>query len=252
MVITKVRRAAKVVAEDSAEEEAVEAAEEAGDEAEEAQETQYDDPWEPLVEPQPPAPPPLPHAELVPGDDRRLPATPRELLGALPPLPRLRAEIIEGKLIVSPAGTTKHGRRIAALFRVMDPIAAEKDWEAFPGHCGVCIEGPRDSVEPDFVIAPVDCPQWGDSELVSSWLIMVAEVVSPGSIRVDREQKLRLFALGRVPMYLLIDPEDTQPSVTVFSGLKDDAYSVISKVPFGTPIRLPEPIGIELDTSIFK
>jgi Uma2 family endonuclease len=181
-----------------------------------------------------------------------LPATPRELFDALPHLPGLRTEIIEGKLIVSPAGTPKHGLRIVALFRALDPIVVANGWNAWPGNVDVCIDGPRDPVEPDYVVAPLECPLWGDRELVSSGLIMVAEVVSAGSVRQDREDKPRVYARGGVPIFLMIDPIATTPSVTVHSGIEDGAYRVISTVPVGTPVHLPDPIGVELDTSIFK
>ncbi|MFI0418273.1 Uma2 family endonuclease [Spongiactinospora sp. 9N601] len=254
MVITKVRRAAKVITEDPAEEEAVEAVEAvetAGEESEESQETHYDDPWEPLVEPQPPAPPPLPHTTFVVADNARTPATPRELFDALPALPGLRMEVLEGRLIVSPVGTPEHGWYAMALSFALYPLMNDKGWKAWAGNVGVCIDGPREPVEPDYVLAPADCPRWGTRELRSSGLIMVAEVVSAGSVPQDLEDKPRIYASGGVPIYLLIDTITT-PSVTVLSDIRDGAYQRLEKVPIGTPIRLPEPIGIELETSIFK
>jgi hypothetical protein len=51
------------------------------------------------------------HADLVPSPEsaaKPLPSSPWELFDALPALPGLRTEIIEGNLIVSPVGTPEH------------------------------------------------------------------------------------------------------------------------------------------------
>jgi hypothetical protein len=139
-----------------------------------------------------------------------------------------------------------------ALAFALHPVMVENGWDSWAGNVDVCIDGPRDPVEPDYVLAPGDCPLWGGRELRSSGLIMVAEVVSAGSRWVDREEKPRVYALGCVPLYLLIDPVDTHPGITLFSDPKDGAYQAHTTVPFGTPITLPAPIDFELDTSIFK
>ncbi|TDD39656.1 Uma2 family endonuclease [Nonomuraea terrae] len=182
----------------------------------------------------------------------RSPLTARELFDALPPLPGLRVEIIEGKLIVSPMGTPEHQWLAADLHDALLLLRRERRWRGSPGGPNICIEGPRDSLAPDYVLVRPDCGRWGDGELLSSEVLMVAEVVSPSSVRVDLEEKPRLYAVGKVSVYLLIDPMGKTPSVTVFSDIKDDAYQTTTKVAMGTPIMLPPPVDFELDTSIFK
>ncbi|MGN9841733.1 Uma2 family endonuclease [Nonomuraea sp. H19] len=179
------------------------------------------------------------------------PRTTRELFDALPPLPGFRVEVIEGKLIVSPMGDPEHTWMAADLHDALLPLRAERGWRGAPGGPNVCIEGPRDSLVPDYVLTPQHCPRWGQGELLSSGVIMTAEVVSPSSVRTDREDKLRLYALGKVPIYLLIDPIAKSPSATVYSDIKDGEYRAFTSVPFGKPLYLPAPIDFELDTSIF-
>jgi Uma2 family endonuclease len=116
----------------------------------------------------------------------------------------------------------------------------------------ICIEGPRDSLAPDYVLSPAKCPRWGEGELLSSGVLMVAEVVSRSSTHTDRESKRRLYAVGGVPVYLLIDPIAQEPAVTAFSEIKDGVYQAMTTVIVGTPIKLPTPVGLDLDTSIFK
>ncbi|MEU7744511.1 Uma2 family endonuclease [Nonomuraea sp. NPDC049158] len=181
-----------------------------------------------------------------------MPATAREMFDALPPLSGFRAEVIDGNLVLTRVGTPEHADCAMALFRALIPVLDEHGWEGFTGNVDVCIEGPQDPVEPDFVLASIDCPRWGERELLSSGLIMVAEVVSTSSARRDREDKPPLYATGGVPIYLLIDTIAEPPSVTVYSDIRDGVYRTTATVPVGTPLRLPAPIDVELDTSIFK
>ncbi|MGI5273043.1 Uma2 family endonuclease [Nonomuraea sp. CA-218870] len=155
-------------------------------------------------------------------------------------------------MIVSPMGSPEHGWIAADLHDALLPLRREHGWRGSVGSVNVCIEGPRDSCAPDYTLAAPDCPRRGQLELLSSGVLMVAEVVSPGSAHIDRHEKPRVYATGRVPVYLLIDPIGDEPGVTVLSKPADGAYAMTTRVTMGSPITLPAPIGFELDTSIFK
>ncbi|WP_344470010.1 Uma2 family endonuclease [Nonomuraea monospora] len=178
-----------------------------------------------------------------------MPRTARDLFDAQPPLPGFQVEVIEGKLIVSPSGTPEHFLIGGELHHALHRACKERGWHGSYGPY-VCIDGPRDAVQPDYVVWEPGCRRWGD-ELLSSGVLMTAEVISPSSVRIDRVDKLRLYALGRVAIYLLIDPIAESPSVTVHSDLEDGTYRAISTVPMGKPLHLPSPIDFELDTAIF-
>ncbi|MEU9830568.1 Uma2 family endonuclease [Streptosporangium sp. NPDC048047] len=178
-----------------------------------------------------------------------LPGTARELFDALPRLPGLRTEVIDGRLIVSPVGTPEHARVAMRLYGALLPLIEERGWDGFSGNVDVCIDGPRDPVEPDFVLAPADCPRWGERELLSSGLLMVAEVVSPGSAVDDRDRKPGLYAAGLVPVMLLVDPVASPATVTVFSEPKGGEYRTVTRVDMGDLLRLPAPLDVTLDTS---
>ncbi|GGS79956.1 hypothetical protein GCM10010156_43420 [Planobispora rosea] len=195
------------------------------------------------------------HADLRPTPEtasRPLPSTARELFDALPQLPGLRTEVINGSLIVSPVGTPEHGWTATLIYDALRALVMDRDWRAYPGNVDVCIDGSREPVEPDFVLAPADCPRWGTRELLSSGLIMVAEIVSPGSVIDDRERKPDLYAMGLVPVMLLIDPVATPATVTVFSAPKGGEYQTVSRVAVGSELHLPAPVDFTLDTSIFE
>ncbi|AWS45530.1 Uma2 family endonuclease [Streptosporangium sp. 'caverna'] len=187
----------------------------------------------------------------APSDEQPTPRTPREFFDSLPPTLRLRAEIIDGNLIMSPSGVPHHGRIAMRLAFALFPLLEEHYWESFVGNVDVCIEGPRDTVVPDYCLAPVDAPLWGDRELLSSGLIMAAEVVSTGSMETDRATKPRIYAEGGIPIMLIIDPIASPPTVTVLSDPEQGTYRTMVHTQLGKPVRLPSPVDFDLDTSIF-
>jgi Uma2 family endonuclease len=184
-------------------------------------------------------------------EERPGPRTTRELFESLPPSLRLRAEIIDGNLIVSPSGPPQHARTARRLSRALIPIEDKNDWESFSGDVDVCIEGPRDTVVPDYCLAPLNAPLWGDRELLSSSLIMVAEVVSPGSVETDRSTKPRIYAECGIPIMLIIDPVASPPAIVVLSDPEEGSYRTTTRTEMGKPVRLPSPVDFDLDTSIF-
>ncbi|MFI6733154.1 Uma2 family endonuclease [Nonomuraea sp. NPDC050451] len=179
----------------------------------------------------------------------KVPRTARELFDVLPPLPGFRVEVIEEKLIVSPSGTPEHFLTSDELAYALGPLRKERGWHGAYGP-QICIDGPRHSLQPDYVLWPRDCKRWGN-ELLSTGVIMVTEVVSRSSVRDDREEKVRLYAQGKVPVYLLIDQIAKCPIVTVYSAIEDGVYRAIDSATMGKPLYLPDPVNLELDTSIF-
>ncbi|MCG5221056.1 Uma2 family endonuclease [Streptosporangium sp. KLBMP 9127] len=174
----------------------------------------------------------------------------REIYDSLVGRTKLRAEIINGRLIVSPVGTPEHQRAAARLLRTLYDHVERRGWDAFAG-LDVCMDGSRDPYEPDLVVAPPDAPRWGGRELFVSGLIMVAEVVSESSVRDDREEKPGIYATGRIPVFLVVDPIADPASVTVYSAPKDGQYTTSTTVTMGKEIHLPDPIDFTLDTAVF-
>ncbi|TGA92649.1 Uma2 family endonuclease [Streptomyces palmae] len=83
--------------------------------------------------------------------------------------------------------------------------------------------------------------------------LLVCEVTSQGNARDDRTKKLWAYAHAPVPLYLLIDRwHEGGPTVTLFSDPSGGVYQSSVQVPFGKPVELPEPFGIELDTAVFS
>jgi Uma2 family endonuclease len=198
-----------------------------------------------------PAPEAAPTVGLAPQDP---PPPCAENLRALydhlvPHLGRWRVEAVAGRLVVSPVGSPDHQWSATLLAEAFLPIARERGWRVWAG-LDVCLPGSRLPYEPDFVMAPKDAPRWGDREVFTDGLIMVGEVVSPGSVQIDRDDKPRIYAGGGVPILLLVDPLGEPGTVTVFSEPKDGRYARSTSVALGEKLHIPEPVDFAFDTSV--
>ncbi|MFE2854467.1 Uma2 family endonuclease [Streptomyces lavendulae] len=78
--------------------------------------------------------------------------------------------------------------------------------------------------------------------------LLIVEITSESNAETDRVVKRKRYAEYGAPLYLLVDRLDK--TVTLFSGPGRLGYTgVDGPHAFGTPVRLPDPFGVELDTS---
>lgn len=136
---------------------------------------------------------------------------------------RNRYEIIDGELFVSPSPTLWHQMLLARLFRAVDSyVEAHK--------LGNVIFAPADVeladdtvVEPDLFVFPVL-----EGKLPVRWegsagLLLVIEILSPSTARVDRTVKRKRYQREGVPEYWIVDgdarvverwrPDDERPEI---------------------------------------
>jgi Uma2 family endonuclease len=183
---------------------------------------------------------------------------PRESGGAIKNLRELRdridvgrhgAEIIEGQLIVSAMPVIWHEKACIWLDDQLRDFCRAKGWLVDRG-AEIELPPAGDLIEPDLLVL-----RDGDNlpNLVSirplDQVVLVAEIVSASSIRIDREVKPRLCAQAGVPFYLLVDRFTDPPSVSLHGGSDDEGYATITTVGVCEKLHLPEPFGITLDTS---
>ena len=164
-------------------------------------------------------------------------------------LGRHRVELLEGRLIVSPAPVFLHDRAVMWLHRQFLEVCDANGW-FLSARAGLDLPPTRERIEPDMQILrePDQIPD-DESYLPVRHALLVAEVVSPSSVREDREVKPRSCALAGVPFYLLVDRHVEPFTVTLFSGPGKKGYSKSNPVAVGGKLRVPEPFGIALDTS---
>jgi Uma2 family endonuclease len=162
---------------------------------------------------------------------------------------RHRAEIIEGQLIVSAMPVIWHEKACIWLDDQLRDFCRAKGWFVDRGS-EIELPPTSDLIEPDLLVL-----RDGDSlpSLVSirplDHVVLVAEVVSASSLRIDRGVKPRLRALAGVPFYLLVDRFADPLSVSLYGQPCAEGYTAITTVGVGEKLHLPEPFGITLDTS---
>jgi Uma2 family endonuclease len=120
---------------------------------------------------------------------------------------RVRGEILEGRLIVTPRPTNQHQLIVA---RLLSQLAVNRSF--------VVLTEPELRLGDD-VLVP-DLAGWRIGALPTGYATepppFVVEVLSPSTRRHDREQKVALYAAHGVAHVWIVDPADR--SIEVFSG----------------------------------
>ncbi|GHB50345.1 hypothetical protein GCM10010377_46780 [Streptomyces viridiviolaceus] len=162
----------------------------------------------------------------------------------------VRLEFIHGKVQVKAVTDGNHDQIIAWLQRLCMQHRPEL-W--LYADRGMQVEKyRRGRARPDGVLAPFGFIRghgdWSDAEGV----LMAVEVTSYDSDthQRDRVEKPDVYASAGIPVYLLIDRDDC--SVVVFNQPEDGRYRHTEKLPFGASVKLPDPVGITLDTEPLK
>ncbi|WP_377274018.1 Uma2 family endonuclease [Peterkaempfera sp. SMS 1(5)a] len=163
-----------------------------------------------------------------------------------------RAELIEGEIVVTPPPDGDHEKYISRVVRqVVRRSATDMD---VSGHKGLRVSAgpghPRNHVIPDATFAPLSLDLFGGAEpwMPPNGISMVVEVTSTRPER-DRIAKRHCYARAGIPLYLLIDREESR--VSLFSLPEGDEYTEVHLAPFGKPIDIPAPFSFALETADF-
>lgn len=131
-----------------------------------------------------------------------------EMLDALPES-KLRRELLDGTLLVSPSPVPQHQAAIGELYLLLR-AACPADHYVFLSPLDWRPDG-RTSLEPDLLVVRRD--RIGTKNIVETPTLVV-EVISPSSVRIDRMLKFSRYAEGGIPQYWIIDPR--VPSIQVY------------------------------------
>lgn len=157
---------------------------------------------------------------------------------------------IEG-IVMTPAPAGAHNMIASRVHRVLDRCLPES--MGIYETQGVGIEGADAIYIPDICVAPYAATPPGPDPIPAERVLLAVEVTSPSNGDNDRFNKIRAYALGRIPQFLLIDPhhENGPTCLLMSTPLSTGIYSSTIAVPFGEPVKLGEPFDVELDTSRF-
>ncbi len=153
-----------------------------------------------------------------------------------------KAELIEGKIVVTPPPDGEHETVIG---RIVWQIARQcpKGIDFAPGK-GLIV--PDGRYIPDGTFAKRAAFATADSWWKPEGVLMVLEVTSrrPGK---DREEKRRGYAAAGIPLYLLLDRKEGR--AVLHSDPEEDEYRSVTTVKIGDPLDLPAPFAFALDTA---
>ncbi len=163
-----------------------------------------------------------------------------------------RAELIEGEIVVAPPPDGDHEDYInVVLKQVLRKSRTDMDYSGNKGlklrSGGAC---PKNHAIPDGTFAPAGLRLFRGAEswMAPEGIALVVEVTSTKP-QADREAKRRCYARGGIPLYLLVDRDES--SVTLFSEPENDDYRQLLTIPYGKPLPLPEPFAFDLETGDF-
>ncbi|MFJ4779084.1 Uma2 family endonuclease [Streptomyces sp. NPDC088762] len=156
----------------------------------------------------------------------------------------VRAQLIEGEFEIR-APTWDHEN---AVDMIRDGLARRaRELKCVKGSGNLDLPGTENWYLPDIAIIPQAVAKGAKSLSVEEALLVV-EVTSESNAADDRIKKRRRYGQFGVPLYLLVDRMDA--SWTLFSDPVADGYAVADGPhPFGIPVRLPDPFGVEIDTA---
>lgn len=96
-------------------------------------------------------------------------------------------------------------------------------------------------------MVPAELASKTEGALLSDQTLLLVEVTSPSNRETDRTTKRRRYGQDGAPVYLLVDRQ--QCECTVFSEPGRLGYQAVhGPHPFGTPVHLPAPFDLQLDT----
>ncbi|HVX84198.1 MAG TPA: Uma2 family endonuclease [Phycisphaerae bacterium] len=119
----------------------------------------------------------------------------------------IRMELVEGELHVSPSPRPRHIRATKVLLMLLENYVQEKGL----GEMFVDLDttlGPWDVRCPDLLFVPRErvARMNPDASATHADARLVVEVVSPGSVKIDREDKFAEYAAVGIPYYWIVDP----------------------------------------------
>ncbi|MER7625653.1 Uma2 family endonuclease [Streptomyces sp. NPDC126503] len=155
-----------------------------------------------------------------------------------------RAQIIEG--IIEPVTPTWDHEAAAEAIR--DQIRARaRELGCVTGSGNLDLPGSSNWFVPDIAVVPAARAK-GATALLPEDTLLIVEVTSASNGDTDRIVKRKRYAEYNAPLYLVVDRQEK--SVTLFSEPGRLGYTrADGPHPYGTVITLPEPFGIDIDTS---
>ncbi|MBX9395188.1 Uma2 family endonuclease [Streptomyces sp. TRM72054] len=180
-------------------------------------------------------------------DDRPMTTGMVKIFEELEPPEGVKVELLRGVIVMMASPDIVHNLIVAD---VQDQIPRQR-WSRLQTQDVDILDEASEPV-PDLVVVARDILPDSGRLLPSKLVTMVVEVVSKSSVHQDYVIKRSIYAAGKIPVYLILDPIMAHcVLLTKPAGQGEDAdYLSQEIIKFGDPIPLVA-LGLELDTSEF-
>ena len=161
-----------------------------------------------------------------------------EMVRALPDDGK-RYEVLDGELLVSPSPSRPHQRAVRELLLVLDPyVSSHGLGEVFFAPADVEFADDR-MVQPDVFVAPEIAPSWREMKHP----LLIIEVLSSSTARVDRTSKRRVYQEERIPEYWIVDIEGS----IIERWVPDESRpEILSEIMTWQPRPSLDPLSVDL------
>lgn len=190
----------------------------------------------------------VPGAVPLPDDGRRrleFEARYRELCELWP---KERVELVDSRIVVSEMPTIDHNQIVFRLLRLLMAVVDERGWEIW-NDITLFLGSQRDRYRPDLTVVPPNPRTWGCDHIHGDQALLVVEVVSASSANDDHSVKPGNCAAAGVPLYLVVDAFDGTARLLSKPDRDKEIYTQGTEVALGTPLELPDPWNLTLDTA---
>jgi len=168
-----------------------------------------------------------------------------EDLKLIPP-DRNRYEIVDGELFVTPAPRTLHQRIVGNIFASLHQhVRQHRIGEVFVAPYDVVL-ATGTVLEPDVLFVSNSRVRYIGEDNLSGPPDLAVEVISESTKRLDREVKLKQYALYGVSEYWLVEPEGK--NVEVYRRQKEE-YELAERLGFGDTLNSPLLPGLKLSVA---
>jgi Uma2 family endonuclease len=165
-------------------------------------------------------------------------------LDALPDDGR-RHELIDGVPIVSPSPTIGHQRIAMLLGAALDSLCPPE--LAVTQAVDVRINRRR-SLTPDVLVATADATERNVSHYLPTEVVLVVEIVSPGSLAMDRIMKPALYAEAGIPHFWRVETDGGVRVATYRLDVGTDVYTSTGEFDDVIDVTLPFAMSLPIAT----
>jgi Uma2 family endonuclease len=152
----------------------------------------------------------------------------------------LHYELLDGRLVVPPAPLPIHQ---TISLRIISALSANSPDDVVITFAQSVLVDNHSEPRPDVVVTRIEGAN--RTPVFAADVLLVAEVVSRSSKSIDRDEKLRLYARGRIPSYWIIDPLGAKVLLTQFVLGADGTYRKLAET--NELITLDLPWRVTLD-----